>query len=78
MTASINKPETITTGRTRRKLAWLAIIALVVVVVAASAMVAATFYGRSLLGEEFNDRGYLAKGVVAREVVRAESNWRCA
>ena len=36
------------TRRTRRKLAWLAIIALVV---AASAMIAATFYGKSLLAE---------------------------
>jgi alcohol dehydrogenase (cytochrome c) len=39
--------------RTARKLAWLAIIALVVVVVAtAGVVVAATFYGRSLLGQE--------------------------
>ncbi|HLE63083.1 MAG TPA: PQQ-binding-like beta-propeller repeat protein, partial [Pyrinomonadaceae bacterium] len=40
------------TMRAARKFRWLGIIALVAVVAAAGAMVAATFYGRSLLGQE--------------------------
>jgi len=45
------------TARTRRKLAWFAIGALVVaLVLAVGAVIAATFYGRSVLGDEPTDQ----------------------
>ena len=59
MTVDTNKKETITASRRPiRKLTWLAIVTLVV---AASAMAAATFYGRSLLAEDSTIGDFWAK-----------------
>ena len=65
--------------RTGRKLPWLAIVALVVVVVAAAGVVGCGDLLREVASQAgVIDRGYLGKGVVAGKVVRSEVDWRHA